>query len=177
MSLSEAKKLEDLKEHANKLNDAFYANVGTLRIRAIESVLKGMTDYLVEQGFDVQSKQAPARSFVAIYKDINISAETSKDDENFIGADYHITVSKGKSKTQFSLIVKRGKRVTPPMGHGTVSQQISDYETRYIPQLEARDPSEIDGSFMLYVIEESRSGKSKIDLASGKEVIDYLFKK
>lgn len=175
MSLGEAKKLEDLKEHANKINDAFYANVGTMRIKAVETVLNDMADYLSQQGFEVKSKQPQARGFTATYKEITISAESSKDDESFFGADYVINVTKGKAKTQFSLSLKRGTSVNPPIGHGSLSQQISDYETRYIPQLEARDPSEIDGSFVLSVIEESRSGKTKRDLASGKDAIDYLF--
>jgi len=181
MSLLEAKKLEDLKEQASKLYQAYYKNIDAQRLRAINTALKEMTDYLEIQGFNIALKNQPNRGFVASYKDILIEAESSRDDERFFGADYLIKFKVNKkSETQVSLSVKRGNQVDHPHSHGSVSDQIKDYEKRYIPALMALDPSELDGSYNMRVLETaspmSRSTSTSVKLfTNGKDVIDYLF--
>ncbi|MEN4716878.1 hypothetical protein [Pantoea agglomerans] len=177
MSLSDAKKLEDLKQQAKENLDAYYAGFAEQRRKAIVSALSEMSAYLQEQGFDVKDRSSPLRGFVATYKDINILAEPSKDDESFIGADYVINFTVGKKKTQVSLLVKRAKRINPPHEHEGVLQQINDYENRYIPEIKSLDPLELDGSYKLSVIEVSGNARMHRDLVSGRNVIDYLFEK
>ncbi len=178
MSLAEAKKLEDLKQKANELWGSYYSGLNAQRSAAIVSALDSMIDYLKEQGFDVQTDAQIARGFLATYKGITIKAEASGDDEAFIGADYVINITVGKSdKTQVTLNVKRGKRINQPFSHESVADQIKDYENRYIPEIEALDPSELDGSYNLSVTEVAGNNHRIKNFSTGKDVIEYLFDK
>lgn len=177
MSLSDAKKLEDLKKKSNDLWDALYSGLDGQRKAAITSFLDDMTGYLNEQGFEVQSNGFHTRGFTAKYGDITIKAEVSGDDEPLVGADYSIDIYLGKLKTNVILYVKRASFIQPPQSHQKVADQIKDYETRYIPGIEAIDPKELDGSYKLLVAEPGSKNPQRKVFSTGREVIDFLFEK
>ncbi|WP_421505742.1 hypothetical protein [Erwinia rhapontici] len=174
MSLEKAKKLEDLKEEVNSIFSARNKLIESQRPKAIVSALKEMTDYLSSQEFNVTINNGLQRGFIATYKDIKITASASKDEETFFGADYVIDIVSGLKKRQVLLNVKRGARVNPPLG-GNIDQQIADYQNRYIPAVKELDVEELNGSYILSMVEEGRGTKKEITVANGQAVIEKIF--
>lgn len=174
MSLENAKKLEDLKQQAEAIHARRAGIINAQKPKAIEAAIKQMADYLKSQGFELNYRQGSERGFTAKYNDIQVAAKATKDDESFIGADYTIELSRGKTIKAIQLSVQRGTRVDPAFGTNT-AQKISDYQNRYLPSLESLSDGELDGSFKLFIYAENKSGKRIEELASGKEAIDLLF--
>lgn len=174
MSLQNAKKLEDLKKQAESILEKRYEIIRAQRPKAVETALKQMADYLKSQDFEVTYRQGSERGFVAKYNDIQVTAKATKDDDQLMGADYAIELSRGKKTKVIQLSVERGTRVDPVHTTNT-EQKIAEYENRYIPSLEALSDGELDGSYKLFIYSDNKPGKRIQELADGKEAIDLLF--
>lgn len=174
MSLQNAKKLEDLKQQAEAILKRRSTLITSQKPKAVINALGQMKNYLKEQGFEVVLRDGNERGFVAKYNDIQVSAKASRDEESFLGADYAIELTRGKTTKVVHLSLERGTRIDPVLATST-EQKIADYENRYIPSLEALSDGELDGSYKLFIFSDKKTGKRTEELAGGKEAIDLLF--
>jgi len=175
MSIEKFKNLEDLKEKASKINSARSQITEGQRPLAIQAALKEMGDYLLSQDFSLTHLTYPERDFNAVYKEIELNVTATEDSEHLIGADYNIFLASGSKKLTVTLNLNRGTRVNPALAHGTIDDQISDYENRYIPELESLSSDELDGSYTLSAVIKINGQNKQHKFKNGKEVIDKFF--
>jgi hypothetical protein len=174
MSLNKLTELQDVKDIEKALIDERVAKFKLHRSQSLINLLNEMKAHLMSQGFEIELHSGPSRGFTANYKGLLINVLSSKDDEQFFGADYAIDLTSGKVKGQVTLSVGRNDGVEPP-SKGDVDKQIDDYKSRYIPALreKANEPFNLNHRIELKMPDAS----PKVALKNGAEAIDRFSEK
>lgn len=171
MSLQKITKLQDLKDQAKAINDVIETAFGVHRANANKAVLIEMRKHLESNGFSATLSQGKNRGFKASYKGLNISAESSSDEEMYFGADYVIKLTSGTKSAEVSLSI--GRIAYPDEPKGTdLDILINEYESEYLPALEnASKQPQNNNNVLTYKVINSGLTTNKT-IANGKDAIE-----
>ena len=171
MSLQKLKELEDLKSQAAEILKKMKVVFSSHRASTNKNLLAEMRKHLESQGFTTTINNGKNRGFVATYKSLKITAESSPDDETYFQSDYVITLTSGSKTADLELIVSRFPVPDAPQ-NGDIDTLINDYKTNYLPQLESASEVSLDNNYELLLRVTNTGISNKKTIINGSHAID-----
>jgi hypothetical protein len=171
MSLQQLTKLQDLKAQAAEIYTKMKVDFTKHRADANKAVLIEMRKHLESNGFSSTLKDGRNRGFVANYKGLQISVESSSDDESYVGADYVIKLTSGTKVAEVDLNVGRIAIPDEPK-NGDLDILINEYENKYLLELEDASKLPLSNNHTLSFRVVKPSTGTRKSIANGTEAIE-----
>lgn len=171
MSLQKLKELEDLKYQATEILTKMNVAFSNHRANTNNNLLTEMRKHLESQGFTTTIKDSNNRGFVATYKSLKITVESSRDDESYFQSDYVIKLTSGSKTADLELIVSSVAVPNAPE-NGDVDTLINDYKTKYLPELESASKVSLDNNYQLSLRVTNTGMSNKKNIIDGRHAIE-----